>query len=128
MIELYEIKRLQEQDIEAYFKDCGREYFDCGEDYYQSEVTIYIKLDSGKIFEIDMEANCEGNKSDYGGRFYFVDEITKVSYKEVNESVLIDMQLRDFLDEREQFYANLKQIDNKICKLVARKYELEEGK
>lgn len=128
MTELYEIKRLSEQDIEAYFKDCGGEYFDCGEDYYQSEVIIYIKLDSGKIFEISMEAKCEGNKSDYGGRFYFVDEITKVEFKEIDELRLIDMQLRDLEYERDQFYANLKQIDNKICDLVARKYELEEGK
>lgn len=73
MIDLIKVKRLTEDEIVYYYKDCGREYFDCGEGYYQDDATIYIELDSGKIYEVNMEANCEGNKTDYGDRIYFVD-------------------------------------------------------
>ena len=127
-IELIKKPRLQEEDIEAYFKDCGNEYFDCGEGYYQDESTIYVQLDSGKIYEVHMEAICEGNKTDWGDRIYFVDEITKVEFKEVEEIWLINRQLEELEYEREQTYVNIRQIYNKICDLVDRKYKLEEGK
>lgn len=128
MIELIKKPRLQEENIEAYFKDMGNEYFDCGEGYYQEDATIYVQLDSGKIYEVYMEATCEGNKTDWGDRIYFVDEITKVEFKEVDEIWLINRQLEELEYEREQTYVNIRQIDNKICDLVDRKYKLEEGK
>ena len=128
MIELIKKPRLQEEDIEAYFKDMGKEYFDCGEGYYQDESTIYVQLDSGKIYEVHMEATCEGNKTDYGDRIYFVDEITKVEFKEIDEIWLINMQLGELELDRQELVKKLANIDADICNLVDRKYKLEEGK
>ena len=128
MIELIKKPRLQEENIEAYFKDMGNEYFDCGEGYYQEDATIYVQLDSGKIYEIYMEATCEGDKTDWGDRIYFVDEITKVEFKEVDEIGLINIQLGELELDRQEIVKKLANIDAMICDLVDRKHKLEEGK
>ena len=128
MIELIKKPRLQEENIEAYFKDMGNEYFDCGEGYYQEDATIYVQLDSGKIYEIYMEATCEGDKTDWGDRIYFVDEITKVEFKEIDEIWLINIQLEELELDRQEIVKKLANIDAMICDLVDRKHKLEEGK
>ena len=128
MIELIKKPRLQEEGIEAYFKDMGKEYFDCGEGYYEEEATIYVQLDSGKIYEVHMEAICDGNKTDFGDRIYFVDEIIKVEFKEVDEIWLINRQLEELELDRQEIVKKLANIDTEICDLVDKKHKLEEGK
>lgn len=131
MIDLIKVKRLTEDGIVDYYKDCGSEYFDCGEGYYQSDATIYIELDSGKIYEVNMEANCEGNKTDYGDRIYFVDEITSVNFKEVDELWVVTQQLKQLDYEKNEVAEKFEAICDKISSLEDRKLDLEnevEGK
>ena len=131
MIDLIKVKRLTEDEIVDYCKDCGKEYFDCGEGYYQDDATIYIELDSGKIYEVNMEAECEGNKTNYGERIYFVDKITSVTFKEVGELWLINQQLKQLDYEKKEVAEKFEAICNKISSLEDRKLDLEnnvEGK
>ena len=125
MIDLIKVKRLNEDEIVDYYKDCGKEYFDCGEGYYQSDATIYIELDSGKIYEVNMEANCEGNKTDYGDRIYFVEKITSVTFKEVDELWVINQQLKQLEYEKGEVVEKMEAVCNKISGLEDRKLDLE---
>ena len=131
MTDLLKVKRLTEDGIIDYYKDCGSEYFDCGEGYHQDDATIYIELDSGKIYEVKMEANCEGNKTDYGDRIYFVEEITSVTFKEVCELWVINQQLKQLDYEKREVAEKFEAICDKISSLEDRKLDLEnnvEGK
>ena len=131
MIDLIKVKRLTEYEIVDYYKDCGSEYFDCGEGYHQDDATIYIELDSGKIYEVNMKAECEGNKTDYGDRIYFVDEITSVTFKEVDELWVISQQLEQLKYEKKEVATKFESICDKISSLEDRKLDLEnnvEGK
>ena len=131
MTDLIKVKRLTEDGIVDYYKDCGREYFDCGEGYYEDATTIYVELDSGKIYEVNMEANCEGNKTDWGDRIYFVDEITSVTFKEVGELWVINQQLGQLDYEKKEVAEKFEAICDKISSLEDRKLDLEnevEGK
>ena len=126
MIDLIKVKRLTEDGIVDYYKDCGREYFDCGEGYYEDASTIYIELDSGKIYEVNMEAECEGNN-----RIYFVDKITSVTFKEVGELWVISQQLEQLEYEKKEAAEKFEAICDKISSLEDRKLDLEnnvEGK
>ena len=131
MIDLIKVKRLTEDGIVDYYKDMGKEYFDCGEGYYEDASTIYIELDSGKIYEVNMEAECGGNKTDYGDRIYFVDEITSVTFKEVGELWVISQQLEQLEYEKKEAAEKFEAICDKISSLEDRKLDLEnnvEGK
>ena len=131
MIDLIKVKRLTEDGIVDYYKDCGKEYFDCGEGYHQDDATIYIELDSGKIYEVNMQAECEGNKTDYGERIYFVDKITSVTFKEVGELWIITQQLEQLDYEKKGVAEKFEAICDKISSLEDRKLDLEnkaEGK
>ena len=125
MIDLIKVKRLNEDGIVDYYKDMGKEYFDCGEGYYEDASTIYIELDSGKIYEVNMEAECEGNKTDYGDRIYFVDKITSVTFKEVGELWVINQQLGQLDYEKKEVAEKFEAICNKISSLEDRKLDLE---
>ena len=131
MLDLIKVKRLTEDDIVDYYKDMGKEYFDCGEGYYEDASTIYVELDSGKIYEVNMEAECVGNKTDYGDRIYFVDKITSVTFKEVGELWVIDQQLKQLGYEKKEVAEKFEAICDKISSLEDRKLDLEnevEGK
>ena len=131
MTDLIKVERLTKDGIIDYYKDFGKEYFDCGEGYYEDASTIYIELDSGKIYEVNMEANCEGNKTDYGERIYFVDEITSVTFKEVDELWVINQQLKQLDYEKKEVAEKFEAICSAILSLEDRKLDLEnkvEGK
>ena len=131
MTDLIKVERLTKDGIVDYYKDFGKEYFDCGEGYYEDASTIYIELDSGKIYEVNMEAECEGNKTDYGERIYFVDKITSVTFKEVGELWVISQQLEQLKYEKKEVAEKFESICDKISSLEDRKLDLEnnvEGK
>ena len=125
MTDLIKVKRLTEDEIVDYYKDMGKAYFDCGEGYYEDASTIYIELDSGKIYEVNMEAECEGNKTDYGERIYFVDKITSVTFKEVDELWIISQQLEQLKYEKKEIAEKFEAVCNKISSLEDRKLDLE---
>jgi hypothetical protein len=78
-----DIKYLNDPDqIEEYFKDCGRDYFDCGQGYFQTEAILLVKI-KDKFYEVCIDAEVYGDKQDHGDRLYYVDNITKVSYVEI---------------------------------------------
>ena len=131
MTDLIKVKRLTEDEIVDYYKDMGKEYFDCGEGYHEDTSTIYIELDSGKIYEVNMEAECEGNKTDYGERIYFVDKITSVTFKEVGELWVISQQLEQLEFEKKEVSEKFEAICSAISSLEDKKLDLEnkaEGK
>lgn len=125
MTDLIKVERLTKDGIIDYYKDFGKEYFDCGEGYYEDASTIYIELDSGKIYEVNMEAECEGNKTDYGERIYFVDKITSITFKEVDELWVISQQLEQLKYEKREVAEKFEAICNKISSLEDRKLDLE---
>ena len=125
MIDLIKVKRLTEDEIVDYYKDMGKEYFDCGEGYYEDATTIYIELDSGKIYEVNMEAECEGNKTDYGERIYFVDKITSVTFKEVGELWVVTQQLKQLDYEKKEVAEKFEAICSTISGLEDKKLDLE---
>ena len=125
MLDLVKVERLTKDGIGDYYKDFGKEYFDCGEGYYENTTTIYIELDSGKIYEVNMEAECEGNKTDYGERIYFVDKITSVTFKEVGELWVISQQLEQLKYEKGEVAEKMEAVCNKISGLEDRKLDLE---
>lgn len=78
-----EYLKCQEQ-IENYFKDCGRDYFDCGQGYYQDGHHQIIKI-KNKYFMVDIYANIVSAKQDIGERLYWVESIKKVEYNEIEK-------------------------------------------
>lgn len=117
-MEVIKLKRVEAEEFEDYFKDCGREYFDCGEGYYETDVTIYVQTPSGKIYQVNMTANCEGNKTDYGDRIYFVEAITSVTYSEISRLQLVIWSLDELECERADAVNKLRDIDKKILELA----------
>lgn len=89
--------------IEEYYKDCGRDYFDCGQGYYQTEAVLLVKI-KDKFYEVTIDAAINGAKQEYGDRLYYVDCITNVSYQEIPKPLpkeKINIQL-DFTATTEQ--------------------------
>lgn len=74
----------KESDIVAYFKDEGRDYLDCGQGYFQDEADVLCKI-GDKFYSVSIEAEVIGEKQDRGYEIYFVDNISKVSYKEIDK-------------------------------------------
>lgn len=78
-----EYLKCQEQ-IEDYFKDCGRDYFDCGQGYYQDSHHQIIKI-KNKYFMVDIYADIGSAKQDIGDRLYWVEGIEKVEYNKIEK-------------------------------------------
>jgi len=70
------------QELKSYFKDSGYDYFDCGQGYYQDESDITCKIGE-KFYDVTMRAEIGSQKQDRGERFYFVENIESVTYKEI---------------------------------------------
>lgn len=124
-MELIELKRCEAKDFEEYFKDCGSEYFDCGEGYYQDEAVIYVQTPSGKIYQINMTADCVGDKTDYGDIVYYVDEITSVSYIEISRLQFITWSIDELKCERDELEEKLHKTNTKILELTTEQLNLE---
>ena len=74
----------REEEIEDYFKDCGREWLDCGQGYYQDQVTIICKV-GNDFFKVSIEAELGSSKQDYGDRLYWVERIKYVNYEKIEK-------------------------------------------
>lgn len=75
----------EETQIEEYFKDNGYDYFDCGQGYYEEEVDLLLKIQN-TYYQVYLQAEIgRSAKQDVGDRIYFVDEISSVTYKEINK-------------------------------------------
>ena len=89
------------------------------------------KCNYGYLYEVNMEAECEGNKTDYGERIYFVDKITSVTFKEVDELWVINQQLKQLDYDKKEVAEKFEAICSAISILEDRKLDLEnkaEGK
>jgi hypothetical protein len=102
VIQNTEYLKCQEQ-IEDYFKDCGRDYFDCGQGYYQDIHNQIIKI-KNKYFMVYIFANIGSAKQDIGDRLYWVDSIERVEYNEIEKPEPI---------ERENFTLTLSGLSNR---------------
>jgi len=73
-----------ENDIKEYFNDNAFELFDCGQGYYQDEVDLICKV-GNKFYSVSIYAEISSSKQDYGERLYWLEEITDVTYKEIEK-------------------------------------------
>lgn len=73
-----------ENQIEDYFKDNGREWLDCGQGYATSEVTILCKINE-KFYKVKIIAEIGSEWQDRGDKLYFVDYISSVKYEETEK-------------------------------------------
>ena len=73
-----------ENQIEEYFKDNGRDWLDCGQGYAQNEAEIICKIGE-KFYNVSIEAEIGSSKQDYGDRLYYIDYISYVKYEEIDK-------------------------------------------
>lgn len=77
-----------EGDIEEYFDDYGRDLMECGQGFYEDEAEIICKI-GDKFYNVTIYAEIASAKQDRGDRLYWVERISKVSYKEIPKPVPI---------------------------------------
>ena len=72
--------------IEDYFKeyDDSSEYFECGQGYAQEEAELLVKI-GNKFYNVKLHAGICSAKQDRGDRLYWVENIRKVEYAEVDK-------------------------------------------
>lgn len=73
-----------EDDIKDYFDDNGRDFLECGQGFYQDEAEVICKV-GDKFYEVTIEAEIASAKQDVGDRLYWVDNISNVTYKEIDK-------------------------------------------
>lgn len=73
-----------EDDIKDYFDDNGRDFLECGQGFYQDEAEAICKV-GDKFYEVTIEAEIASAKQDVGDRLYWVDNISNVTYKEIDK-------------------------------------------
>lgn len=82
-----------EDEIQDYFEDNGREFLDCGQGYYEDTADLICKV-GDKFYSVSIEAEVISQKQDVGDRIYWVENITKVSYEEIDKPKPRDKTLR----------------------------------
>ena len=88
-MELYnkEVEIDNVEDIEGYFKDCGRELFE-GDPYgYETEAYTVVKIED-KYYGVTVEVTMVGERQDYGDKIYHVESIDNIIYKELDYELL----------------------------------------
>lgn len=73
-----------ESDIEEYFEDDAREYMECGLGYFTDEAKVICKI-GDKFYEVYMAGEVWSSRQDRGDRLYWIENITEVSYKEIEK-------------------------------------------
>ena len=73
-----------ESQIEDRFKDIGSEYLECGQGYCQEEATVIVKIGK-KFYNVNIHAEIGSAKQDRGDRLYWVEEIDRVTYEEIEK-------------------------------------------
>src|SRR5690625_5145946 len=71
-------------DIEDYFEDIARDYMECGQGFYQDEAEFICKI-GDKFYEVSVIAEIGSAKQDVGDRLYWIDNIEKVTYHEIEK-------------------------------------------
>lgn len=79
------------KDIEDYFTDNGRDFLDCGQGFYQDEASVICKV-GDRFYEVNISAEITSAKQDVGDRLYWVEDITNVTYKEIEKPVPKDVE------------------------------------
>ncbi|MGR6760294.1 hypothetical protein [Paenibacillus polymyxa] len=79
-----EVYLTKENDIVEHFKDIGRDYLDCGQGYYEDEASLICKV-ADKFYSVNIHADIVSAKQDVGDRLYWVDEISSVTYEEIDK-------------------------------------------
>ena len=70
-------------DIEYYFSECYDD-FDCGQGYYEDNITHIAYIDS-KYYMVIITANIASAKQDRGDRLYWVEDISHVTFTEIDK-------------------------------------------
>lgn len=104
--DVYEDKKwlTDASDIEDYFTDEGREFMECGQGFYQDSAELICKI-GDKFYEVLIEAEIGSAKQDIGDRLYWVEDIERVSYKEIDKPKKKDKTIIEYtinLTERQR--------------------------
>lgn len=78
-----------EEQIKDYFEDDYHEYFDCGQGYFQDEADVIVKI-AKKYYKVKLYADICSAKQDIGDRLYWVENLEKVKYKEIEKPLQKD--------------------------------------
>ena len=84
-----------ENQIEEYFKDNGRDWLDCGQGYAQNEAEIICKIGE-KFYNVSIEAEIGNSEQDYGDRLYYIDYISYVKYEEINKPLPKEKEIVEY--------------------------------
>lgn len=83
--DVYQSKYLKcEEQIEEYFKSNGKDFLEADQDGAESETTLIVKIGK-KYYEVDIEAEIGRECCDNCADVYFIDEISKVTWKEIDK-------------------------------------------
>ena len=70
-------------DIEYYFSESDDD-FECGQGYYKDTITHIVYID-GKYYKVIVTANIVSSKQDRGDRLYWVEDISHVTFTEIDK-------------------------------------------
>lgn len=82
--DVYEDERYltKEENIESFFKDCGRDFLDCGQGYAEDETTIICKI-ADNFYKVKIKAELGSSKQEIGDRLYWIENIESVEYEKI---------------------------------------------
>lgn len=116
-----------ENQIEDYFKDNGRDWLECGQGYYQDEADILCKIED-KFYKVHINAEVLSARQDRGEDLFWVESITSVKYKEVKkpnpkEKMDIKYELNLTKDQKEDLEKCMDKLKIKYEKFINNKKE-----
>jgi uncharacterized FAD-dependent dehydrogenase len=102
-------------DIEDYFKDCGKEYFEDNQEYLESIKQLAIKL-GNDYFIVEIEADIQSEKRDYGDRIYWAESIISVDYTPVTYDELKNIVNESKLNKIKNLKAEIQLLADSLLK------------
>ena len=107
-----------ENQIEDYFIDNGRDWLECGQGYYQDETDVLCKV-GNKFYSVHIKAEICSAKQDYGDRLYWIEGISSVGYKEVKkpkpkEKFVVSYKLNLTKDQKKDLENHMKELNIKF--------------
>ena len=72
-----------EDEIKGFFSDFARDDMKCGQGFFTDEID-YICQIGENFYDVHVEAEIGSSKQDRGDRLYWIEKISRVSYKEIS--------------------------------------------
>lgn len=74
-------------EFDAYFRDCGFEYFQCGQGYYEDQATVIVQL-GNEFYKVVINAIIGSQKVEFGDRLYWIEDIDTVEWEQISAPAL----------------------------------------